>query len=194
MNSQFFLIILVIGVFAFATTIVIYQYSRNKELLTIQAEKLGGKVLPGDLFNYLRLVFEYRNIEVELYSVPGGKNSPPHTYLKANLSGLSIPYEIKLSKNGFLQKIAKSFGQETLEIGNDEFSRTFVLRASDEYYVHRIFDLDVQNCLLALNKYSSPNVAINPQQLKLSINEIPKKTDQYDLFIGTALLIIGKLT
>ena len=82
---------------------------KMKKILEKQALKRNGKLTKGSLFNYPRLTLSHNRTEILIYSTPGGKNTPPYTYIQCELNSVRV-YRIKLCREYRLFGIGTVFG------------------------------------------------------------------------------------
>jgi hypothetical protein len=61
---------------------------------------------------------------------------------KANIKG-----EVRVSREGLFSGLGKALGAQDIQIGNDEFDKTFMI-AGDEKLARKLLDVDLQRKLL----------------------------------------------
>jgi len=176
-----------------AIIIVIYfgikRDSRLKKNLEQQALKRNGVVKKGKFFTYSRLIFSQNGNEITVYSIPGGKNSPPHTYITCDLSSLR-DYKIKICREYRIFGIGTVFGQD-IKLNNPNFDENYVIQGSDEMIVRQFLTQDIQENILKF-KENKPILEIKKNKFKFYVPYIPKDEQQYDQLIDTGLILIKR--
>lgn len=190
-NSDSILILITVGILLFAIAIAYYQNRKQQELLLEQAEKQNGRIEKGNFLAADRLIVPVGNFELRIYSVPGGKNRPAKTIAELAAGSALFP-KIKVGRNNLFQKALETFGQERFLLGDEDFDKTFVIQTEDQASARQLLTYEIQKNLLEM-KSKSPSLEVGPNQFRLMVLRILKNSEDYDLFISTAVTILQKL-
>ncbi len=98
-----------------------------------------------------KLVFNYKTHDIILYTTPGRRYSPPHTYFKIKWEH-PISQNMFIYKEGAASKIRKVFGMQDTQLGTDFFDRGVIIKGSDEYFVRSLLSIDIQDKILLILK------------------------------------------
>lgn len=128
----FLFIILSAGLFILYHTRRI-KNKKTKRILELQVVKRNGSVSKSWFYGFSSLIFNYNTNEVALYTVPGGRYSPPRTYLKIIFQP-PMPQKMFIYKGGVASKIGKTLGMQDIQIGIDSFDREVIIKGSDEFF------------------------------------------------------------
>lgn len=133
-----FMVILIVIV---AIVAIVFASSEKKAFeatLRRVAQRLGGTFVEGGYFNRpaLALRLDGRSARVEFFG--GSKNSSPYTKVIVNAGGAS-PGWLHILEEGFGQSFLKMFGAQDLEIGDREFDREYVIKATPAVLATRLF-------------------------------------------------------
>ena len=184
-------ILVFIGIVIISIVIAYYQKKKQQEILQYQAEKRNGRIEKGNFLAPDRLVLPFGSQELQVYSIPGGKNRPSKTIAELRNNNTPFP-QIKIVRNNLFQKALETFGRERFLSGDEEFDKTFVVQADDNGSARRALPYEIQKSLLEMAS-KSPSIEISPQNFKLIILRVIRDSEGYDLFIDTALAILNKL-
>lgn len=184
-------IIIVISIIAI--TFNIKKGNKLKKVLENQAIKRNGEVINRfHGFAYPMLKFDYDFNEFMVYSVPGGKNHPPHTYVNVNLT-YPVSHHMRLYKEYFASKIGKKLGTQDIEIGFDSFDNDIMVKGSDEYFVRSVLSYKVQDSVLKIIRNYKAGITLNKNKLLISVQRIVSEDFVYDDLIDTATAIVDQL-
>ena len=128
----FLLIILTTALFILYHT---KRIKKTKRILELQALKRNGSVSKSWFYGSSSLTFNYNTDEVTLYTVPGGRYSPPCTYLKIIFQP-AITQKMFIQKEGIASKIGKTLGMQDIQIGIDAFDREVIIIDTDEFFIN----------------------------------------------------------
>jgi hypothetical protein len=182
---------LLVAIFLVAVLILYLQRKKQQELLEYQAEKRNGYVESSNFLTPVRLVLPFGEQSLYIYSVPGGKNRPSKTI--ADLVGSTALFpQIKIGRNTLFQKALETFGKERFLTGDEELDKMFVVNTEDEATARQMLTYDIQKNMMELAS-KSPSIEAGPQRFRMMVLRILKDSEEYDLFIDTALAILNKL-
>lgn len=188
-SREFFPVIVFVVVLIFVYFKHKKQSAKQKEILEQQALKRNGTVKKGGFFSYPRLNIPQEMNEVSVYSVPGGKNRPPYTYVTCDLNS-TRNYKIKICRECRIFGIGTVFGQD-VKINNPAFDEAFVMQGSDEMIVQEFLTPEIQEKLLQMKEYNS-TLTIKKSKFRFYIPQIPKDEQQYDQLIDIGLALIKR--
>lgn len=192
LNSGFFFYGLVAIFFIIALLFKKKRSEKLKKILKQQALQRNGHVTGGGMFAVLQLFFPHEDLEIEILLLPGGRNTPPYTYVKCGLP-LMREFRILISREySGISKIGRIFGMQDFQINNPDFDKSFVIQASDEMIVRNLLTPEIQDRLLQI-KDKNPRLEIKQNRFKFSIARIPRESHEYNPLIDTALLVISRL-
>jgi len=183
------IIIWAIGIFLLVICINKIGGGFQRKKLEQQAAKRGGRVKKGGLFSYPRLILSIGGADVEIYSTPGGKNTPPHTHVQYSLPN-AVNYKLALRREIRLFGVGMVFGQD-IKINNPEFDNAYIIRGDDEGIVRSFLSSEIQTALLAL-KSKYPSLDINGSKFQFTISGIPSDEQGFDQLIDTGFHLIKK--
>lgn len=191
------IILFPIFIFILVTVVAIaFSYRTRKKLrrvLNNLAIKRNGEVTSkfGGL-GYPVLRFDYKYNRVEVYSIPGSKNSPPYTYIKVELYSPINEY-MHLYKEGFVSRIGKKLGTQDIEVGLDSFDNDIMVKGSDEFFVRNILNYEIQDLVLKIiNKYKA-SIILKKNKLTIIVQTIVYEEFIYEELINTALRITDRI-
>jgi hypothetical protein len=190
-NNDTLLFLVLIGIFIVVGVLAYVQQQKQKQLFEEQAQKRNGRIEKGSFLASDRLILPVRNLELRIYTVPGGKNRPPKTVAELGNGGGRFP-KIRVGRNTLFQKTLETFGQERFRLGDEDFDQAFVIQTEDESSARRVLSYEIQKNLLELVS-KNPSLETGPKQFRWVILQIPKNTEEYDLFIETGLAVLQKL-
>ena len=187
-----YFIFLQIGLFilVFGAALAVNQ-SRNKKtaaLFDALAMKHNGTLLKGNLLSVPRLKLDDEGTEILIFSTPGGRNSPPHTWFQARLS-LTRDFKINLYREYNFYKVGKMFGMQDVVLDNPEFDESFIVQGSDELIVRSFFSGDIQAKLLPWKERSAA-LRIENKQLQFSVPSRFQSEQEYDALIETGRALL----
>lgn len=155
-----------------------FRRKKNLELLSRVSVRRGGTVQKGFPISFGTLVFQHGPHEVRVHSTPGSKNSPPKTKVSCPLD-TGRDFKMEICREHILLKALKRVGMQDIEVGNDRFDGSFLVKGSDESSVKAILTPTIQERLLGLDGRGM-NLALTPTGLKLVVNFIPESEYEYD--------------
>jgi len=173
-----FFVILGIGMVLFAVS---QRKSFNATLERV-ARKMEGTFVEGGLFSEpsLEFRFEGRSARVEFWT--GSKNSPAYSKVVVRLSGVS-PGVLHILEDGFGQSFLKLFGAQDLEIGDPDFDRDYVLKATPSGLAARLFNPDRRlegiRVVRRLRGFRSPTFDVDVQAVTVMVRQYLR--DESDL-------------
>ena len=121
-------IVLVVVFFVFRS-----RAGEIKKHLEFQALKRNGEVKSRGFIFYPSLSIPQESGEILVFSMPGGKNSPPHTYVTSDIPS-ARNYKIKICREYKIFGVGTVFGQD-IKINDPIFDEAFIIQGSDEMIV-----------------------------------------------------------
>ena len=161
-----------------------------KRILEGQALKHNGTIVNGGNFSYPCLNIQADGYEILVYSVHGGKSSPPSTFVKTEADFLKDT-EIKIYCEYHIPVLKALAGQE-IETNNPEFDKAFFIKGNHEAIVRKLLTLENQKKLLDLKKYS-PLLEVKKGAFFLSIRCIPETDEKFGHLIDTGIALLKRL-
>jgi hypothetical protein len=176
------LLIVIVGV-----VVVLITSSQRKSFhgtLERIAQRLGGSVAEGGMFTEpgLNLRLDGRGTRVEFYG--GSKNSSPYSKVIVNAGGAS-PGVLHILEEGFGHSFLKLFGAQDLEIGDREFDRQYVIKATPGVLATRLFSpdrrLEGMRIVRRLRGYSRGTFDLDTQTVTVMVRQYLR--DESDLMM-----------
>ena len=188
--------IIIFGIIILTVIIaIIYSIKKGNELkkvLESQAIKRNGEVKRAfGGFGYPQLNFEYDFNKFKIFSVPGGKNRPPFTYVDVTLVNSTI-HRMRLYKEGFSSKIGKKLGMQDIEVGIDSFDNDIIIKGSDENFIRSLLIYKVQDKVLKIIRNHKASITLNQNRLVIFVQKVVYEDFVYDDLIDTAIAIIDQ--
>lgn len=166
--------------------------NKVKSLLETQAIKRNGLISRGFLSIYPKLTFTYNTNEIQVFSMPGGKNSPPWTYIKVKFD---MPIDKTMFVHGNTQigiKIQKTLKMQDIQIGADVFDDKCTIKGNDEYYIRNLLNFSIQEMILSILQFN-PNILLKNNLLEIRIPSIIQDEASYEKLIDVALKIADRI-
>jgi len=89
-------------------------------------------------------------------------------------------------------EIAKKFGSQDIQIGNQEFDQEYMVKGTDEIFIRQILTTTVQEKLLKLRTYH-PMISLEMNELVVKVPKILKNEEAIDLLVDSAVVLIDRL-
>lgn len=111
----------------------------KKEIWRILSEQTGSEFVEGGFFKSDKVVAHHREwtITLDTYTVSNGKTSTTYTRLRApyvNAEG----FRFSIYRSGIFSGFGEFLGFQDVEVGDEDFDRAFVIKASDENKVREL--------------------------------------------------------
>ena len=176
--------------------VLTFSYKRARKLRNVLeniAIKRNGKLSnPWGKFGFPRLEFGYNSNLLKIYSVPGGRYSPPLTFIEVNLT-FNTNQHMELYKEGFTSKVDKKLGAQDIEIGLDSFDKDIMIKGSDELFVRNILTYEIQDFVLKIVKNYNTKIRLDYDKLEVYAKKIIYEEYIYEELINTALMITDRI-
>lgn len=112
----------------------------KKEIWKSLCEQMGYNYVEGSFFKTDKVVAQHKDwiITLDTYTVSTGKSSTTYTRMRVpyvNVDG----FRFSISKSGVFSEIGEFLGFHDIEVGDESFDESFVVKASDEIKVKELF-------------------------------------------------------
>jgi len=191
--SILYLSIVLAIVFLFiGLSFTINKIKKIKRVLEVQAIKRNGELQGLFRGSYPVLKFNHNSEQVKVYSTPGGRNTPPCTYVCVTLS-LPVSHHMRLYKEGFGSKIGKKLGMQDIQVGIDSFDRDIMVKGSDEFFIRNILTYGIQDLVLRIINNHRADIILDRNRLRIIVQKIVYDETTYDDLIDPALKIADQI-
>ncbi len=167
------------------------ERQRYEKLFEEIAKKRNGKVIKSSFLFDPKLSLDEFDIQTEIFTTPGGKNSPPHTHFQ---SQLRLPRNVRITiyRESPLSRIGKIFGVQDILTHEEAFDRCFIVKGSDTGFVLSLLTPEIRRHLLDW-KFFYPRVTLDQGQFHMKIATRLREQERFDDFIATGLVILKKI-
>jgi hypothetical protein len=123
------------------------------------ARRVGGTYFPigGPWYNrkpaYIQAQIDGIPLTLDSYVVSNGKSSTTYTRVRAAAPNAER-VELDLGKEGFFSSVAKSLGAQDIEVGDELFDKTFVVKSNDGELAKAWLHEEARALLQAATSYS----------------------------------------
>ena len=187
--------LLIIG---FTLSFIFFIFIYNNKITKVynfyntQALKRKGIASKGFLLSYPKLYFSYKDKDISVFTILGGRYSPPISKLTVNSFSISNKNLI-VYKEGFLSKFGKSLGVQDIEIGIDSFDSKFIIKGSDELFIRNILSFDIQDKMLRIIHKLNAEVYFDGNSILISFPYYVKKDSDLDDLINLSISLSDKI-
>ena len=128
-------------------------------------------------------------VTLDTYVVSTGKSATVFTRMR-------VPYvnpdgfKFSISRRGFFSDVAKFFGMQDIEIGDESFDAAFIIKASDEFKVKQLLENATIRALLNAQKSIQFKVVDDDGWCGPTF---PEHTDQLQFVVGGVIKDIERL-
>jgi hypothetical protein len=126
----------------------------KKEVWRQLGDQIGGRFIEGGLWKGDKVEATHGEwtVTLDTYVVSTGKSTVVFTRMRApyvNPSG----FRFTIYREGFFSEIAKRFGMQDIEIGDEAFDQHFIVKSSDESQVRSLLsDIKLRELMMAQPK------------------------------------------
>ena len=160
------------------------------------AARVNGAFLEGGFWSTPRVRFRLYGREAELEFYGGSKNSPPYSRVRVDVRGAS-PGFLKIVPDGLGRSFLKLFGAQDLRVGDPDFDRAFVVRATPPELASRIFAPErrrlAADTLWSLRRFSRPAVDLGRERLLVQVRRKLRREADIHALIDAAKAWVGFL-
>ena len=168
------------------------RVAKLKQIYNSQALKRRGVVSESFLAGYPKLKFNYNSNEVKIYTISGGRYSPPHTYFEITFYP-PISQRMIIYKESYASKIGKAIGMQDIQIGTDFFDKDVIIKDSDEYFIRSFLTYDIQEKILLIIEKLRERIILNKEKLEISFTDILNDELLCDELINLRLRLVEKI-
>lgn len=156
--------------------------------LGLQFHKSFGSATSGQINGELDGV----QIDVQTLVKGSGKNKSVYTVVTARVNG-RIPLDMKVSREGFLQKAGKLFGTDDIQVGDDELDRQFLITGSNPSTIRRVLtDPAVKASLLTTQKHAT-SLRVELGEVIIREPDVGKNQEKLTRYIRMSATLAGAL-
>ncbi len=192
----FFLLVAVLAVFFYFR-----RAQKMRKIFSNQVLKRNGLMRGGSSFS--TLTFTYLECPVTVTAFLGkssggrtGGYSSPYTRVSATINTGDVirsqGQQMTVYCETWASEIAKKFGSQDIQIGNQEFDQEYMIKGTDEIFIRQILTTTVQEKLLKLRTYH-PMISLEMNELVVKVPKILKNEEAIDLLVDSALVLIDRL-
>jgi hypothetical protein len=181
-----FLIVIVVAVF------IAYSILQNKAFrgtLIRVAERTGGTFVEGGWFSTDSLELKVAGYPARVEFYGGSKNSSPYSRVVVSL-GRASPGYLHILEHGFGQSFLQMFGAQDLEIGDPDFDRAYVIKATPAVLATRLFNPQRRRegirAVLQLHGYSHPTFDLDSSSATVMVRQLLRTENDLLLLINAA--------
>jgi len=142
-----------------------------------------------------KIEFFHKDHKIIVRIQPGGKNSPPRTYIDIKLN-LSQDIRMRVYRENIFSKFGKKLGTQDILTGNPSFDDFFMIKGDDEYTVLRILNFELQNKILESKNVSMrfiPSIHLDKKRLYVMVINIPQNQNILNHLIDISIMILDRL-
>jgi len=177
-------------IFGYIIYISVRRMRVLKEVFKSQAEK-RNVVYEKKLLGSQSFIFPYKDTEIKVLFVPGGKYSPPHIFVKANLN-FSINEELYIFSESLTTRISKRLTGQDIEIGDNRFDNDFIVKSTSQFFANKILGFNIRDKLISLLKYK-PRLFVGNNSIELDIPTLLNENSEYDDIIDIVLKLYDQV-
>lgn len=148
--------------------------SMRDEMLQNVARCLGGAFVEGGFLEEPSIRYSVDGREARMEFRVGGENSEPYSRITIDLRGRG-PGSLHILEEGFGQSFLKLFGAQDLSVGEPEFDRDYVVKATPESTAARVFSAEHRSGLIravrSLRGYRDPTFDVERTNLTVRVRE-----------------------
>lgn len=113
----------------------------RKALIQSHCNALNGRYVEGGFSKGPYMVFEHHCFEIvfDYHVVSTGKSTITYTRVRTAFKNPK-EYKLKLGKEGFFSKVGKAFGGQDIEIGDEIFDQSHIIKSNDESMTTRLLN------------------------------------------------------
>jgi hypothetical protein len=135
------------------------------------AQQLGGSFDPGALL--LTAVIDGVNITAKLDRSVSTNTLIMRTIFSAAFPGPSM-FQLQVYKEGFFSSLGKSLGGQDIQIGDDAFDKTYIIKSNSEETAKQMLSPELRGLILQMPAYSH---RVEKGQLISTNNSLEKTSD-----------------
>lgn len=135
----------------------------RKELFQNFNEEIGGSYVEGSWSKGPRLEIRHESwtMYLDIHVVSNGKSSVKYTRLRVCFKNPSY-YELKIKKENVFSKIGKALGTMDIQIGDEIFDNTYVIKSNDESTTYKL--LNSATIRELISSFKKMNLVISPKK------------------------------
>ena len=161
----------------------------RKDMLRRVAGRVGGTFVDGGWLSESRVQFRIAGRDAVLTFFAGSKNSSPNSRVTVSLENPGKA-ALHILEDGFGRSFLKIFGAQDLSIGDADFDRDYVVKASPDSYAARIFArerrADVIRTVRSLKGLADPTFEVRPGSLTVTVRRYLRDEEQIFTVITAA--------
>jgi|GEM_PF-836071 len=157
--------------------------------LGLQFQKIPGSAYSGQLNGELDGV----KVQAHTLTEGSGKNKREYTLVTARING-RVPLDMKISREGFLQKAGKLFGKDDIQVGDEELDRQFLITGSNASTIRSLLTAPaVKGALLTTQKHSN-SLSIELGEVRLKEPDVGKNHEKLTRYIRMSVTLAAALS
>jgi hypothetical protein len=177
-------VLVVIVIFIVVMAISRSRARAQEATLRRLAMRIGGGVFDGGWFSEPALEFPIGSHTAHLEFFGGSKHSSPYTRVRVQV-GRASPGILHILEQGFGQEFLKLFGAQDLEIGDLDFDKAYVIKATPSTLAARIFSRERRRegmrVVRSLRAFSHPTFDVDAEVVTVMVRQYLR--DENDLLL-----------
>jgi hypothetical protein len=170
----------------------VYKAERGRaDLLQKCASKRGGQVNRVMVFGLSKWEFSKDGVDYAVSIYPGSKNSPPRTYVTAQIVSYK-DFVFNVRPENILDKAFKALGMQDFTMHNERFDSGYVVSSNNENLIRNFLDQDIQEAILNL-KFGRSSVSYKKSIFNLEVMRLAREESEIREVVDLAEKLANKL-
>ena len=177
MSLKLFVVVLaaVFGMVIFAVVrFILMERALKRLFFEATARRFKGTYVPSGIVSNHRIDFLISGRPARVEFEPSGDERSGRTTVRVQLRGPS-PGTLHILQEGFAQEFLKLFGAQDISIGDPEFDKAWVVKATPESLALRVFSPERRTRAIAavqrLAGWGNPTIEVTRDQLRIQVRD-----------------------
>jgi hypothetical protein len=165
----------VLGMLIFAVVrFILMERALKRLFFEATARRFKGTYVPSGIVSGHRIEFLILGRPARVEFEPSGDDRSGRTTVRVQLRGPS-PGTLHILQEGFAQEFLKLFGVQDISIGDTEFDKAWVVKATPESLAFRVFSPERRTRAIAavrrLTGWGNPTIEVTRDQLRIQVRD-----------------------
>jgi len=153
---------------------ILAERAKKRGFFESAARRLKGSYVPSGIVSHHRIEFLIAGRPAVMEFEPSGDDRSGRTTVRVPLRGPS-PGTLHILREGFAQEFLKLFGAQDISIGDPEFDKAWVVKATPESLALRVFSPERRTRAVAavqrLTGWGDPTIEVTRDQLRIQVRD-----------------------